>query len=190
MGAAGVFWQTQGSGKSFSMVFFAQKDSAQSSGQLDVCGRDRPRGTGRPDCQDVQGDRRGERSRGRPVPRRERRAPAGIFARESSLRFHADPEVPDTRNALRPPRRDCAHRRGAPQPIRHAGAEHAGGAAEGALPRLYRHAADRRRGTHQGRFRRLRLDLRLPAVGRGRRNRPALLREPHAGAAAGEPGPE
>ena len=36
--------------------------------------------------------------------------------------------------ALRPARRDCAHGRGAPQSIRHSGAEHASGAAQGAVP--------------------------------------------------------
>ncbi len=107
--------------------------AAQSGGQLDVRGRDRPRGTGRPDCQDVQGERRGERSRGRRVPRRERRALAGVAARESPLRLHAHPQIPDAGTALRPARRDCAHGRGAPQPIRHAGAEHARRAAEGAV---------------------------------------------------------
>jgi type I restriction enzyme R subunit len=45
-GRAGVFWQTQGSGKSFSMVFFAQKGPAQGSRQLDLRCGDRPRGAG------------------------------------------------------------------------------------------------------------------------------------------------
>jgi hypothetical protein len=39
-------------------------------------------------------------------------------------------------------------------------------------------------------FRRLRLDLRLPAVRRGRRDRAAVLREPHAGTAARQPRPQ
>ena len=89
------------------------------------------------------------RGRGRRVPRRERRAPARAAARQPPLRLHADPQVPDAGGALRPRRRDRADRRGAPQPVRHAGAEHARGAAEGAVPGLHRHAADRRRGAHR-----------------------------------------
>ena len=45
-GRGGVFWQTQGSGKSFAMVFFAQKDSPHSARQLDVRDCYRPRGAG------------------------------------------------------------------------------------------------------------------------------------------------
>ena len=46
-GRAGVFWQTQGSGKSFSMVFYAQKIPAHRAWRLDVCRRHRP-GRARP----------------------------------------------------------------------------------------------------------------------------------------------
>ena len=94
-GRGGVFWQTQGSGKSFSMVFFAQKVLRKVPGnwtfvvvtdrvELDdqiaktfkACGA----------VSEAEGDA---------VPRRERRASAGVAARESSLRLHADPQVPD-----------------------------------------------------------------------------------------------
>jgi len=184
-GRGGVFWQTQGSGKSYSMVFFAQKVLRKVPGNWTfVIGT---RGTGRPDRQDVQGHRRGERSRGRPVPRRQRRASAGAAARESSLRFHADPQVPNAGNALRPAGRDCPRRRGAPQPIRHAGVEHARGVAQSHFHRLHRHAAHRGRGTDKRRVRRLRFHLRLPAIRRGRRDGAALLRKPHAGVAARQP---
>ena len=75
---------------------------------------------------------------------------------------------------LRPARRDCAHGRSAPQPIRHTGAEHARGFAPGVVSRLYRHPAHRRRRTDQGRVRRLRFHLRLPAIRGGRRDRAAF----------------
>ena len=48
-----------------------------------------------------------------------------LLRRQPPLRLHADPQVPDARDALRPAGRDRPHRRGAPQPVRHAGAEHA-----------------------------------------------------------------
>ena len=63
-GKLGVFWHTQGSGKSFSMVFFSQKVLTKTPRQLDVPDRHRP---GRPRrsnlpklCLDGCGDRRRE----------------------------------------------------------------------------------------------------------------------------------
>ena len=188
-GRAGVFWQTQGS---------PARASRWCSSRRRCCGPSRA--TGRswssPTAWSwtIRSPRPSPRvrcSRGcDQVPRRERRASARAARREPPLRLHADPQVPDAGYALRPARRDRHHRRGAPQPIRHAGAEHARRFAEGAVPRLHWHAADRRRGAHEGGVRRLRLHLRLPAVDRGRRDGAALLREPHAGAAPGQPGPE
>ena len=52
-GKLGVFWHTQGSGKSFSMVFFSQKVLAQSAGQLDVPRHHRPRRSRQPDLQEL-----------------------------------------------------------------------------------------------------------------------------------------
>ena len=57
---------------------------------------------------------------------------------------------------LGPRRRHRDHRRGAPQPVRHARAEHAPGAAERGVPGLHRHAADRGRGADPRGVRRLR----------------------------------
>ena len=130
-GRGGVFWQTQGSGKSFSMVFFAQKVLRKLAGnwtfvvvtdrvELDDQIAKTFKATGA--VSEAEGDA---------MPRRERRAPARAAARQPPLRLHADPQVPDAGAALRPARRDRADRRGAPQPVRHAGAEHARGAAEG-----------------------------------------------------------
>jgi type I restriction enzyme R subunit len=88
----GVFWHTQGSGKSLSMVFFTQKVLRKVLGKLHLRDRDRPRGAGRPDQQDLQGHRR-HRTRGR--ARHQRRAPEGAAARQRALHLHADPEVPN-----------------------------------------------------------------------------------------------
>ena len=189
-GRGGVFWQTQGSGKSFSMVFFAQKVLRKLAGnwtfvvvtdrvELDEQIAKTFKTTGA--VSEAEGD--------------ECHAASGahlreLLARQPPLRLHAGAQVPDAGAALRPFRRDRADRRGAPQPVRHAGAQHARRAAQGDVPGLYRHAADRRRGAHQGSLRRLRLDLRLPAVHRGRRHRAAVLREPHAGIAARQSRPE
>ena len=112
-----------------------------------------------------------------------------LLARGPPLRLHADPQVPAARGRDEMPvllgarRRDRDHRRGAPHPVRHARAEHAPGAAERRVHGLHRHAADRRRGAHPAGVRRLRLDLQLPRRDRGRRDGPALLREPDPRAA-------
>jgi type I restriction enzyme R subunit len=116
-GRGGVFWQTQGSGKSFSMVFFAQKVLRKVAGNWTFVVV-----TDRVELDDqiaktFQGHGRSERSGRRSMSCRKRRAFARVAARKSSLRFHADPQIPDARNALRPAGRDCAHGRGAPQPI-------------------------------------------------------------------------
>ncbi len=103
-GRGGVFWQTQGSGKSFSMVFFAQKILRKVPRQLDLCRGDRPRGAGRPDRQDLQGLRRGKRGGGRRLPCAKWRGVAHASGREPPLRVHADPQVPDARGAVRPAR--------------------------------------------------------------------------------------
>ena len=80
-GRGGVFWQTQGSGKSFSMVFFAQKVLRKVAGNWTFVVV-----TDRVELDDqiaktFKATRRGERSRRRPVPRRERRASAGSCSR-------------------------------------------------------------------------------------------------------------
>ena len=53
-GKLGVFWHTQGSGKSYSMVFFSPEGSAESSRQLDVPDRHRPGRPGRPDLPELR----------------------------------------------------------------------------------------------------------------------------------------
>ncbi len=60
----------------FVMANSASKGTEEARRQLDLCGRHRPRGTGRTDRQDLQDHRCGKRSRGQRMPRRERRSPA------------------------------------------------------------------------------------------------------------------
>ncbi len=148
-GRGGVFWQTQGSGKSFSMVFFAQKVLRKLAGNWTfVIVTDRVE----LDDQIAKTFKTAgavSRGRGRRMPRRERRAPARAAARQPSLRLHADPEVPDAGGCCRDRAdvivlTDEAHRSQydtlalnmrAALPKAH-------------VPRLHRHAADRRRGAH------------------------------------------
>jgi type I restriction enzyme R subunit len=99
-GARGVFWQTQGSGKSFSMVFYAQKILRTVPGNwtfvvvTDRVELDDQIAKTFAACGAVRGgcDK---------VPRDERRAPAPAAWREPPLRLHADPQVPDARGAVR-----------------------------------------------------------------------------------------
>ncbi len=60
-GKLGVFWHTQGSGKTLSMLFFSQKVLRKMPGQLVVRDRHRPRGPRRPGPQGVPLGGRGHR---------------------------------------------------------------------------------------------------------------------------------
>ena len=132
-------------------------------------------------AQDIQGRRRGERSRERRATPPAARTCASCCARTTATSSRSSTSSrPTGQTALRLGAdvivmTDEAHR----TPVRHAGAQHARGPAQRAVPGLHRHAADRRRGADARDLRRLRLDLQLPAIHRGRRDRPALLREPH-----------
>ena len=131
-GRLGVFWHTQGSGKSFSMVFFAQKVLRKVPGNWTfVVVTDRQE-LDEPDLQELRELRRGDGGAGAGD---ERRAPEAAFAGGSPLRLHADPEVPhregrDVPEAVGPRGHHRDDRRGAPQPVRHLGAEHAERAAQ------------------------------------------------------------
>ena len=54
LGRIGVFWHTQGSGKSYSMAFFSEKDSAETGRQFHIFADDRPKRPGWPDLQDFR----------------------------------------------------------------------------------------------------------------------------------------
>ena len=88
-GRAGVFWQTQGSGKSFSMVFFSQKVLRKITGNWTFVVVTGPQGTGRSDREDLQGDGSRHAARGRRVPCAKRLRVARTPARESSVRVYA-----------------------------------------------------------------------------------------------------
>ena len=70
----GVFWHTQGSGKSLSMVFFTQKVLRQAPGKMDLRDGHRPGRTRRPDLQDLHRHRGDHQGRGAGHQRREPRS--------------------------------------------------------------------------------------------------------------------
>ena len=170
------------------------EDPAPRARKLDFRRRHRPPGPGPPDLPPVRVFRRDRRGWGAGG---EQRASARVAARGPSLRLHADPQVPNRRTGRSPSRALGAgrhrrhHGRGAPQPVRRAGPQHAAGAAERRVPRLHRDSAHPgRRGADAAGLRRLRQRLRLPAIGGGPGHGAAVLREPRSRTAALEPGPE
>ena len=189
-GRGGVFWQTQGSGKSFSMVFFAQKVLRKVAGnwtfvvvtdrvELDDQIAKTFKATGAvseaegDQCHAASGAHLRELLRGNhryvftlihkfQTPEMLCDRPDVIVLTDEAHRSQYDTLALNMRAAL--PKAMFLAFTGTPLI--------AG------------------RGTDEGRVRRLRFHLRLPAIRRGRRDRAALLREPHAGVAAREPGPE
>jgi type I restriction enzyme R subunit len=121
-GRGGVFWHTQGSGKSLSMVFFAQKVLRKVLGSWTfVVVTDREELDDQI-SQDLQGHWR-QRTRG-DVPRHQRRAPAGAAARQQRYVFTLIQKFQERAGEPYPMLcdrigRDRHHRRGAPQPVRH-----------------------------------------------------------------------
>ena len=180
-GRLGVFWHTQGAGKSYSMVMFTRKVHRKLGGNFTFLVL-----TDRDDldsqiyktfagCGVVDHDRDPCRAQSGPAP-----APAAGRAQVPCLLAH--PEVQPGRGPRgglhRTRRHRRHHRRGAPHPVRHAGPQHAQRPAERRVHRLHRHPAVQGRRDHAAGLRRLRLDLQLPARGGGRRHRAALLRRP------------
>ena len=128
-GRLGVFWHTQGSGQEPSMVFFCAEGPAQRPGNwtfVIVTDRD--------ELDDqiartfaAHGRRDGERE---DAPGASARHLRELLAGQRTLCLHADPQVPHRAGraisgALGARRHHRHHRRGAPQPVRHARAEHA-----------------------------------------------------------------
>ena len=166
-GRLGVFWHTQGAGKSYSMVMFTRKVHRRLGGQftfLILTDRDDSR---RPDLQDLR-RLRGGGPRPRSLPRCQRRAPPPIAGRAQVPRLLADPEVPrGRRGRLHPaPRHRRHHRRGAPHAVRLPGAQHAAAPCPRPATSASRARPCSRRTRSRGASSRVRLDLRLPA-GRG-----------------------
>ena len=91
-GKLGVFWHTQGSGKSYSMVMFTRKVHRKLGGNFTFLMLHRPRRPGHANLQDLRRLRRGGQRPG-PMPGRERRAPADAAGAAQGLCVLADPEV-------------------------------------------------------------------------------------------------
>ena len=117
--------------------------------QLDLRDGHRPRGARRPALRRVQGRRASSRATSRPTSSAHLRRAA---RRGPPLRLHADPQVPPRagrarcRSARTATTSSSSPTRRTARQYDDARAEHAPGAAERELPRLHRHAADRRRG--------------------------------------------
>jgi type I restriction enzyme R subunit len=166
-GKLGVFWHTQGSGKSFSMIFYARKIFRKQTGNFTfvvVTDRD-----------DLDGQIYRNFLHTRTVSEAEAAQPkrqrgnAQVPRTEQTHRFHADPEIPlgqrpRISRAVKSQRhhRDC--RRGTPHAIQVAGGEHAQGLAQGELSGIHRHAAARARTQDQCVVRRIRVGIQFPTV--------------------------
>ena len=179
-GKLGVFWHTQGSGKSLSMLWFTQKVLRKRPGNWTFV-----MVTDRKELDDQLYETfadSGAITSGVNV-HAETSAHLREF-RRSPVRVHADPKVHTggphggDAGAVGTRRHHRDHRRGAPVPVRHAGDEHAEGAPERFVPRVHRHPAHGRRGTHPAGLRRIRVGVQLPGLDPGRCHRPVVLREP------------
>jgi type I restriction enzyme R subunit len=141
-GGSACFWHTQGSGKSYSMAFFAEKVRRKVPGNFTFLLM-----TDRDDLDDqIYGTFVGCGIADAKTPR----AASGrhlekLLKENHDLRLQPDPQVQPGRVAGRALQRARRHhrrlRRGAPHASRAAGAQHAAGTAERRLHRLHRHAA-------------------------------------------------
>jgi len=186
-GRLGVFWHTQGSGKSLSMAFFSQKVLRKIPGnwtflvitdreELDnqIYGSFSNCGVTTEECQADSGEHL------RQLLTEDHRF---VFTLNSEVRHEEGAEVPQAVGSQRHHRDD---RRSSPVAIRHAGPQHAERPAERRLHRVHRNAADGWGREDQGSLRRLRFDLQLPPVHRRRGDGSAVLRKPHSRTATGE----
>ena len=140
-GKLGVFWHTQGSGKSYSMVFFAQKVLRKLPGNWTFPDRHRPQRAGRADLQELRQLRRGHAKR-----RHQVRAASGEHLQQLLREDHRyvftliqkfrTERGRDLSAALRSRRHHRHDRRGPPQPVRRPGPQHAQRPAQRRLPRL------------------------------------------------------
>ncbi len=163
-GRLGVFWHTQGSGKSLSMLFFTQKVLRQEAGNWTFV-----MVTDRSELDDqLYGEFKdagvvdGHVQATWPTHLRRLLSEDHRYVFTLIHKFRAE-RGEKTAGLLRARRRDRDHRRGPSKPVLDAGAEHAPGVAERGLPRLHRHTAHHKRASAHARgVRRLRLDLQLP----------------------------
>ena len=179
LGRLGVFWHTQGSGKSYSMAFFAEKVRRKLEGNFtfllmtdrnDLDGQIYRTFVG---C-GIADDN---------TPRAKSGRQSGAAAqREPPLRLQPHPQVQQGRRSETALQRARRHHRDLRRGASHAGGatgpQHAPRTAERGLHRLHRHASLQAGRDHEAHLRELRLALRLQALGGGRRHRQARLREP------------
>jgi type I restriction enzyme R subunit len=191
-GKLGVFWHTQGSGKSYSMVFFSQKVLRKLPGNwtfLIVT-----------DARDLDGQiYRNFASTGAVIEEETsvraqsadhlkrllnvRRSPIPVFTLIQKFRTEEGekyPKLSDRDDIV--VITDEAHR--SQYDVFALNMRNA--LPERCVHRVHGHAIDRRGRTDEGSLRRLHLDLQLQAVNRRRQYRPALLREPHPRASVNE----
>ena len=188
-GRGGVFWHTQGAGKSLSMVFFAQKILRHIEGNWTfVVVTDRVelddqiartfKATGAVSEHESRICHAGSGAELRDLLRGNHRYVFTLIQKFQTPELLCD--RPDVIVIT-----DEAHRSQYDTLAMHMRSR----VAEGVVRRLHGHPADRRRGAHQGRLWRLRLHLRLSAVRRRPRHRSLVLRQPDAGTATGESDP-
>ena len=185
-GKLGVFWHTQGSGKSISMIFFAQKVLRKVPGNwtfVVVTDRDELDDQIYKNFADAGA-----------VTEKEARATSGAHLRQLLTEDHryiftliqkfnvekgqTYPTLSERSDVI--VMTDEAHR--SQYDVFALNMRNA--LPQRGVHRLHRHAAHRRRGEDPRGLRRLRQHLQLPAVDRRWRDRAALLREPHPRAAA------
>lgn len=163
LGRLGVFWQTQGSGKSYAMIFFVEKVRRVVPGNFTfVVMTDRD---------DLDGQilqklrwlrHRGSQNHSARGEWRRVEAPPN---RRPPVRLQPDPQIQSTRQPSRclqqPRRHHRALGRSAPDSIGEDGQEHAPCAAKRGVPRFHRDSAVQERSTDPADFRQLHLTLRF-----------------------------
>ena len=172
-GRGGVFWQTQGSGKSFSMVFFAQKVLRKLPGNwtfvvvTDRLELDQQIASTFADCGAVADATQAHAGSGAEL--RELLAGNQRYVFRLIHKFQSADVLCDRSDVI--VLTDEAHR----SQYNTLALNMRAALPRGHLCGLHRHAADRGRGAHPRGVWRLRVDLRLSAVDRGRRDGAAVL---------------
>ena len=177
LGRLGVFWHTQGSGKSYSMAFFAERVLRKQEGNFTFLLM-----TDRNDLDSqiyktfvgcgVADDTTPRAASGDDLEKRMKENHQYVFSLIHKFNKDVDPEQPYKR--ARRHHRDLG--RGAPHPGWTAGAQHAPRASERVLHRLHRHSTLQAGRAYETHLRRLRLAIRFQAVRGGWRDREADLR--------------
>ena len=190
-GRLGVFWHTQGSGKSLSMLWFTQKVLRQEPGNwtfvmvTDRAELDRQLYGDFVDCGVVTAGQQVHAETSAHL--RELLGQDHRYVFTLIHKFVPPERGPANAGAVGSGRHRGDHRRGPPLPVRHAGGQHAPGSAQRVVHRVHRHSAHHRGGrADPAGVRRLRVDLQLPRLHYRWCHRSAVLREPHPRAPVGQ----